>query len=78
MDASASEMIVYGYLPLMVSAQCVNQTLRRCSQKEETRMLVDRCLLYTSLQRLLPLRPLLQSRSRRLKLLRDLLRTEEV
>ena len=42
MDASASEMIVYGYLPLMVSTQCVNQTLRRCSQKEETRMLVDR------------------------------------
>ena len=42
MDASASEMIVYGYLPLMVSAQCVNQTLHRCNQKEETRMLIDR------------------------------------
>lgn len=37
-----SEMIVYGYLPLMVSAQCIKKNLRNCSRKSEILILEDR------------------------------------
>lgn len=38
----ASEMLVYGYLPLMVSAQCLHKNCFQCDQKEEQVYLKDR------------------------------------
>lgn len=37
-----SELIVYGYLPLMVSAQCVKKTTTGCNHKTEQLFLKDR------------------------------------
>lgn len=39
---SDSEMIVYGYIPLMVSAQCLVKTTGKCSGKPSLHMLEDR------------------------------------
>lgn len=36
------ELIVYGYLPMMLSSQCVKKTLGRCDHKEESLKLTDR------------------------------------
>ncbi|MDO5335943.1 MAG: DUF3656 domain-containing protein [Eubacteriales bacterium] len=41
-DNSRSEMIVYGYLPLMVSAQCVQKNLDRCRRDSSVLWLSDR------------------------------------
>lgn len=41
-DNSRSEMIVYGYLPMMVSAQCVKKTMDGCNGKNSLVMLRDR------------------------------------
>ncbi len=41
-DNLHSEMLIYGYLPLMVSAQCVHKNLYGCNQKEEWVSLRDR------------------------------------
>lgn len=41
-DNKNSEMIIYGYLPLMVSAQCVKKNLDRCSHDNEILTLKDR------------------------------------
>ena len=37
-----SEMIIYGYLPLMISAQCVHKNVYGCNHKEERVILKDR------------------------------------
>ena len=37
-----SEMIVYGYLPLMVTAGCLHKTMRQCRKKTELWTLTDR------------------------------------
>ena len=37
-----SEMIVYGRIPMMVSAQCIKRTVRQCDQKPEVLILKDR------------------------------------
>lgn len=39
---SRGEFILYGHLPLMVSAQCVKCNLKGCNQKEEWLVLTDR------------------------------------
>lgn len=39
---SRSEFLVYGYLPLMQSAQCVRKNLLRCDKKESYMILKDR------------------------------------
>ena len=39
---SCSEMIIYGYLPLMVSAQCIKKNLYRCDRREGRTFLKDR------------------------------------
>ena len=39
---SRSEFLVYGYLPLMQSAQCVRKNLLRCEKKESYMILKDR------------------------------------
>ena len=36
------EMIVYGYLPMMISAQCIRKTTLGCSGKPEIMLLKDR------------------------------------
>lgn len=41
-DCSQSELLIYGYLPLMVSAGCVHQSLGRCKGTEEVLFLKDR------------------------------------
>ncbi len=41
-DNSRSEMIVYGYLPMMVSAQCVKKTMDGCTGKNALVTLKDR------------------------------------
>lgn len=41
-DNADSELIVYGYLPLMVSAQCVKKNLRNCNKNSEILTLEDR------------------------------------
>lgn len=41
-DNTNSEMIVYGYQPLMVSAQCIKKNLAGCSKKSEILTLEDR------------------------------------
>lgn len=37
-----SEMIIYGYQPLMISAQCVKKNFSKCNKKSESMLLVDR------------------------------------
>lgn len=37
-----SEMVIYGYQPLMVSAQCVRKNFVKCDKKSETMILQDR------------------------------------
>lgn len=37
-----SELLLYGYLPMMISAQCVQKNLSGCDQKENTLRLQDR------------------------------------
>lgn len=37
-----SEMIIYGRLPMMVSAQCIKRTTKKCDQKQEVLTLKDR------------------------------------
>lgn len=37
-----SEMIVYGRIPMMVSAQCIKRTAKRCDQKPEVLTIKDR------------------------------------
>lgn len=41
-DNSGSEMLIYGYLPLMISAQCVQKNLYRCNGREGMSFLKDR------------------------------------
>ncbi len=41
-DNSQSEMVIYGYYPLMISAQCVKKNLYQCDQKEGGSFLKDR------------------------------------
>lgn len=41
-DNSQSEMIVYGYLPMMVSAQCIRKTMDGCDRKKSILWLKDR------------------------------------
>ena len=41
-DNSHSEMLVYGYLPLMMSAQCVRKNVYRCDHSEGKAELKDR------------------------------------
>jgi putative protease len=41
-DNRHSEMLIYGYLPLMVSAQCVRKNLYGCNGREETLFIRDR------------------------------------
>ncbi|RGY97845.1 U32 family peptidase [Clostridium sp. AM58-1XD] len=42
LDCSGKELIAYGYLPLMVSAQCVKKTVDGCSKKPEILYMKDR------------------------------------
>ena len=37
-----SELVVYGYTPLMISAQCVKKNLDRCTRRNSTLWLKDR------------------------------------
>lgn len=37
-----SELVVYGYLPMMVSAQCVQKTVNGCNKRKGTLILKDR------------------------------------
>lgn len=37
-----SEMLVYGYLPLMVTANCLHKTMKACQKQREIWMLADR------------------------------------
>lgn len=41
-DRSCSELIVYGYLPLMVSAQCLLKTTGKCTKTPSVHYLTDR------------------------------------
>lgn len=41
-DNSNSEMIIYGYQPLMISAQCVKKNFSKCNKNSDTMLLVDR------------------------------------
>lgn len=41
-DNSESEMLIYGYLPLMISAQCVQKNVYQCNGKEGMSFLKDR------------------------------------
>lgn len=41
-DNRDSECIIYGYLPLMISAQCVRKNSGRCDGREKTMVLRDR------------------------------------
>ena len=49
------ELIVYGHMPVMVSAQCIQKTVGGCTKKEGILTIKDRmgkefpCLLYTSM-----------------------------
>lgn len=38
----SKEMVVYGYLPMMVSAQCIKKTVSGCDKKQEVIQLKDR------------------------------------
>ncbi len=41
-DNSMSEMIIYGYQPLMISAQCVKKNFSKCTDRSEVVVLKDR------------------------------------
>ena len=41
-DNSQSELLIYGYLPLMVSAGCLHKSLHRCEHREEIYYIKDR------------------------------------
>lgn len=41
-DCSNSELFIYGYLPLMVSAGCIFKSLKKCQKKESLCYLKDR------------------------------------
>lgn len=41
-DNEGSEMLIYGYLPLMISAQCVRKNIYGCNKQEEWVSLRDR------------------------------------
>lgn len=41
-DSIPGELVVYGYLPMMVSAQCIKKTTSGCDKKEEILRLKDR------------------------------------
>ena len=41
-DILGEELIVYGRLPMMLSAQCVNKTMHGCDKAEKTIFLKDR------------------------------------
>lgn len=42
LNISNSELIVYGYIPMMVTAQCINKTIGQCDTKKTTLHLKDR------------------------------------
>ena len=42
LSVETGELIVYGYLPMMVSAQCVHKTLEGCDRKRKSLRLHDR------------------------------------
>lgn len=42
LDLQNADLLFYGYLPLMVSAQCVKNNLQGCNRKEEWMTLTDR------------------------------------
>ncbi len=42
LELTDADLLFYGYLPLMVSAQCVKNNLKGCNQKEEWLTLTDR------------------------------------
>lgn len=42
LGAKESELIIYGYPPVMVSAQCVTNTVYGCNKKEELVIMTDR------------------------------------
>lgn len=42
LGAEGSEMIIYGYLPVMVSAQCVTNTVSGCKKREGMLTMTDR------------------------------------
>lgn len=42
LGAEHMEMLAYGYLPVMVTAQCVANTVDQCRKREGTRLLTDR------------------------------------
>lgn len=42
LGAGDMEMVVYGYLPVMITAQCVGNTVDRCRGADGTRVLTDR------------------------------------
>lgn len=41
-DNAGSELLIYGYLPLMTSAQCIRASVRGCDGKQEACFLKDR------------------------------------
>ena len=41
-ENSDSEMIIYGYYPMMISAQCLKKTCERCEKKTDIVTLTDR------------------------------------
>lgn len=41
-DCTRSEILIYGYLPLMVTAGCLHKSLDRCGKREEIYYLKDR------------------------------------
>lgn len=41
-DISDSELIIYGYYPMMISAQCLKKTCERCENKTDIVTLTDR------------------------------------
>lgn len=41
-DNRDSELLVYGYLPLMISAQCIRKNFSRCTAGQEVLSLIDR------------------------------------
>jgi putative protease len=38
----ANEMLIYGRIPVMLSANCINKTLSKCNQKSSSVFLTDR------------------------------------
>lgn len=41
-DCRGQELIVYGHLPMMISAQCIKKTLKNCDRQKEVLLLKDR------------------------------------